>query len=402
MFARSARVLATVFATAVLAVPAIAQVTTGRVVGTVTDAQGGVIPGATVVLTSDTRGTKMPPVTTNDQGSFTVPNVVADKYTIEVTMPSFKTTTRGGVAVSGGEIVNVPAFVLVVGGTSEVITVTDSAPMIQAQSGERSYTVTADQVANMPFLNRGFLSLAALAPGMDGQNRLGGGGVTNVMMDGISTMDTGNNAPVLNLNTEAIAEVKVLTSAYQAEFGRSSGAQITAVTKSGTNRFHGSVYDVERNSDWNSNSWQNKMNGQAKTVNKEKDWGYTIGGPVGKSGGDNKLFFFHSLEWRPRQSGLQLRRYRFPTADERNGDFSQTLDNNGALYNLIKDPNNPNVCTAANTSGCYADGGKVGKIPQQFLYAPGLAILRQYPMPNLIQQPSTSYNYEIEQPLETS
>ena len=77
------------------------------------------------------------------------------------------------------------------------------------------------------------------------------------MMDGVSTMDTGNNGQMLQMNVEAIAEVKVLTSGYQAEYGRSSGLQITAVTKSGTNRLRGSLYDVERNSDWNENSWVN-------------------------------------------------------------------------------------------------------------------------------------------------
>jgi hypothetical protein len=82
------------------------------------------------------------------------------------------------------------------------------------------------------------------------------------MMDGISAMDTGNNGQMLNMNIESIAEVKVLTSGYQAEYGRSSGLlQITAVTKSGTNRFSGSVYDIEDNSDWNTNSWQNQKNG---------------------------------------------------------------------------------------------------------------------------------------------
>jgi hypothetical protein len=383
-----------------LASPAVGQVTTGTVVGTVQDSTGGVLPGATVVLVSDTRGTKMPAVITNGQGNFTVPNVAPDRYSVEVSMPSFKTASRAGVPVSGGDRVTVPTFQLQVGGTSEIITVTDSVPLIQAQSGERSYTVTAEQVMNLPFQDRGFLALAALAPGMDGGNRLGGGGFNNVMMDGVSTMDTGNNAAVLNLNTEAIAEVKVLTSGYQAEYGRASGAQITAVTKSGTNRFHGSVYDVERNSDWNSNSWQNKLNGQPKTTSKEKDFGYTIGGPVGKPGSDNKLFFFHSLEWRPRESGNAVRQFRFPTALERSGDFSQTRDNNGNLYNLIKNPNSTAACSTTTTAGCYADGGVVGRIPASALYAPGLAILRQYPMPNLTQAPSTNYNYETLQPLE--
>ena len=131
----------------------------------------------------------------------------------------------------------------------------------------------------------------------DGNNtpqRIGGGGDPNIMMDGVSTMDTGSNRPLLQMNVESIAEVKVLTSGYQAEYGRASGVQVTAVTKSGTNRFRGSVYDVERNSDWNTNSKTNKLNGNPKTMFKERDWGYSIGGPVGKPGGNNKLFFFYA------------------------------------------------------------------------------------------------------------
>ena len=86
------------------------------------------------------------------------------------------------------------------------------------------------------------------------------------MMDGVGVMDTGSNRPLLQMNVESIAEVKVLTSGYQAEYGRSSGLQITAVTKSGTNRFRGSVYDVERDSDWYSNTKANKLNGNPKTM----------------------------------------------------------------------------------------------------------------------------------------
>ena len=108
------------------------------------------------------------------------------------------------------------------------------------------------------------------------------------MMDGISSMDTGSNGQMLQLNTESIGEVKILTQGYQAEFGRSSGLQITAVTKSGTNQFRGSLYDVERNSDWNANTWVNQKNGDPKPLLKEKDWGYSIGGPVGRPGGDEQ------------------------------------------------------------------------------------------------------------------
>ncbi len=160
------------------------------------------------------------------------------------------------------------------------------------------------------------------------------------MMDGISAMDTGNNGQMLNMNVESIAEVKVLTQGYQAEYGRSSGLQITAVTKSGTNRFRGSAYDIKINSDWNENSWVNSKNGDPKPVNKRDLYGYSIGGPVGKPGGNNKLFFFYTHEYRPTNAAINNGnpiRYRVPTALERAGDFSQTLDNNGAPFPYIRD-----------------------------------------------------------------
>ena len=106
------------------------------------------------------------------------------------------------------------------------------------------------------------------------------------------------------MNVESIAEVKVLVSNYQAEYGRASGVQITAVTKSGTNRFRGSLYDVERNSDWNSNSKTNILNGDPKTILKQRDWGFSLGGPVGKPGGSNRIFFFYTQEFEPRTAAM--------------------------------------------------------------------------------------------------
>src|SRR5207245_10696141 len=212
--------------------------------------------------------------------------------------------------------------------------------------------------------------------------------------------DTGSNRPLLQMNVESIAEVKILTSGYQAEYGRSSGMQITAVTKSGTNRFRGSVYDVQRNSDWNSNSKLNKLNGTPKATLNEKDFGYSFGGPIGKPGGTNKLFFFYSQEYSPRTGGGDLQTFRFPTAAERAGDFSATLDQNGALYNLIKDPLSPNPCSASNTSGCFQDAGVVGRIPANRLYQTGLNILNLYPLPNAIQ-PGVGFNYQTIRPKES-
>ena len=246
-----------------------------------------------MTLISDARGTKSIPSVTNATGDFVFANVPADTYTVEVTMPSFKTLKRSGIAVSPGSRVSTGALTLEVGGTTEVVDVKGEAPIIQASSGERSFTIDTASVQNLPIAGRSFTSLAALAPGVTGTSRIGarpstGGGDTNFMMDGVSTMDTGSNRAIIDLNVESIAEVKVLVSSYQAEFGRSSGLQITAVTKSGTNRFRGSVYDVERNSDWNPNSKVNLLNGDPKTVLRQREWGYSIGGPIGKPGGSEQ------------------------------------------------------------------------------------------------------------------
>ncbi|HEV3215007.1 MAG TPA: TonB-dependent receptor, partial [Vicinamibacterales bacterium] len=263
------------------AAPALAQGVTGTVSGTVKDQQAAVVPGATVTLTSDSRGTASTPVVTNTTGDFVFPNVTADTYTIQVEMPSFKTLKRPGVDVSPGSHVAVGTLTIEVGGASEVVTVTGEAPMIQAASGERSFTVSTEAVTNLPLANRSYDALLALAPGVNSTpgsltpaTRLGGGGDGNFMLDGATAMDPGVNRPATRVSVEAIAEVKVVTSGYQAEYGRSSGLQINAVTKSGTNQFHGSLYDVERNSKWNSNSKTNILNGDPKPFQNERDWGF--------------------------------------------------------------------------------------------------------------------------------
>ncbi len=365
------------------AVPASAQITTGSVAGTVKDPQGGVIPGAPVTLISETRGTQLSDVFSNSSGDFSFVNVPPDRYTLQVSMTGFKTAKRTGISVSAGDRALVGVVTVEVGGLTETIQVTSEAALVNTQSGERSFTVTTDSVENLPIANRSFTALASLAPGVTGTTRIGGGGGNNIMMDGVSAVDTGSNAILLQMNVESIAEVKVLVSGYQAEYGRSSGLQITAVTKSGTNQFRGSTYGVLRNSDWYSNSRTNNLNGDPKTVLQEKDLGYSIGGPVGKPGGRNKLFFFYSHEFAPRTGGNDVQRFRMPTALERAGDFSQTIDNNGALYPYIRDPNLTGACSPASQVACFRDGGVLGRIPADRLYDTGLNILKMYPMPNI-------------------
>ena len=128
-----------------------------------------------------------------------------------------------------------------------------------------------------------------------------------------------------------------------------------------------------------------------------------IGGPVGKPGGNNKLFFFYTHEYRPRTAGNTVENFRMPTAEERRGDFSQTLDNNGALYNLIYDASTgqPKAnCSATIQTACFQDGGVVGRIPISRLYGPGMAMLNQYPLPNNPQVAGRNYNYSVTLPVQ--
>ena len=394
MIKRTTRVLSVLGLLVLSALPARAQITTGTVSGTVKDAQGGVVPGATIVLISESKGTKSQPVVTNTAGDYVFPNVAGDSYSVEISMAGFKTVSRKNVRVSGGDRVVVPVVTIEVGGAAETVNVQAESPMIQAQSGERSFAVATEQIEKLPINHTNFTSVVSLTPGVvNGGNsaaatRLGGAGQNNIMMDGISAMDTGNNGQMLNMNVESIAEVKVLTQGYQAEYGRSSGLQITAVTKSGTNRFRGSAYDIQGNSDWNTNTWANDKNGDKKVEGTAKTLGYSIGGPVGKPGGNNKLFFFYSHEYRPTQSfsnGGNKIRLRLPTADERNGIFTNSLDQNGAPIPQLLDP---------NTRQPYANN----VIPAGSLTSLGKAILNRYPMPNVAQAAGTNYNYEIDAP----
>ncbi|HEV3217109.1 MAG TPA: carboxypeptidase-like regulatory domain-containing protein [Vicinamibacterales bacterium] len=366
-----------------LASSAAAQAT-ATVAGTIKDTQGAVIPGATVTLISESRGTTFDTQSTAT-GDFVISNIPGDTYTVRVTMDGFKTSERKGIPVSLGDRVAVPPITIEVGTLAETVLVTGDAPIIQAQTGDRSFVVALSSVENLPVAGRNFAGFAVMTPGVlaSGSAAVRADGArTNYILDGISSVNTGGNQQGLTLNQDSIAEVKVISTGYQAEYGRTSGIQISGITKSGTNQFRGSTYDIERRTAWNSNSWVNAQNGNAKAVADQRDWGYTIGGPVGKPGGKNNLFFFYSEQFSPRLTGGAISRIRVPTLLERQGDFSQTTDNTGALFNLIRDSTTGLPCAAADTRGCFQDGGVLGRIPQNRLYGLGLNILKLYPAPN--------------------
>ncbi len=380
-----------------------AQGITGTVTGSVTDSSGALIPGATVTLVSESKGLASPPSLTSERGDFVFPNVDADRYTLQVEMPSFKTAKRTGITVSPGSNVRIDAITLEVGAATETIQVsTDGPALLQTAGGEKSYSIEPAQANILPIENRNVLSLLSLAPGVNlvasafasqivtgtggataPTTRIGGGGGENYMIDGAVTMSAGVNRPSAAVSAEAISEVKVVTFGYGAEYGRAAGNQINAVTKSGTNQFHGSFYDFERHSRIGySNSQTNILNGDPKAAGDQRDIGFTIGGPIGKPGGNNKLFFFWNQEYNPRTPPQAVTPYRMPTALERLGDFSQSTDNLGNPYPYIKDPLLSGACNATSQVACFKDGGVVGRIPANRIWKTGQNILNWWPSPN--------------------
>jgi len=266
---------------ALFLLPLSAQVTTGTVTGRVVDSSGGVIPGAHVVLISEDRGTRSSPVNTNGSGDYVIADVTADTYTVEVTAPAFKITRETGIVVTGGDHVGVPLITLQVGASTETVSVTAEVALVQTQSGERSYAILASDIESLPINHSTFSSVVAFAPGVNGTARLGSPqDENNIQLDGVTDMDTGNNGQALQMNIESIGEVKVITQGFQAEYGRASGLQVTAVTKSGTNSLHGAGYGIFTNDAWNSRTWVVQKNGSVPTFTNAKVYGYTIGGPV--------------------------------------------------------------------------------------------------------------------------
>ena len=218
------------------------------------------------------------------------------------------------------------------------------------------------------------------------------GNTQDLTLNGVTDTDYGANGRMMaTVSLDSVQEFKVLTSNYDAEYGKDSGAHISVVTKGGTQAFHGSGYWNYRDKGMNANTWINNRDGIAKPLYHFNYLGYTVGGPVYIPGKFNipkdKLFFFWSEEYQrqytPRdQNGNSLFRTTVPTALERTGDFSQSVNSSGNPFNLIRDPLSGQPCTSSNRRGCFQDGGVLGKIPSSQLYAPGMALLNLFPLPN--------------------
>ena len=274
---------------------AVAQGLTGQISGTVVDSSRGVLPGAAVAVQNVNTQVKRD-VVSDESGAFVITDLLAGTYNVSVTMSGFKTYQQTDVVLSANERLALRTIVLEVGQLEETIAVTAESARVQTTSGERSGLITQQQLQDISLKGKDYMGMLRLLPGViDTQNReapgwnnLGGlsinGGrnsTINLTYDGVTNLDTGSNTgPFLAPGLDSIAEIKVLTSNYQAEYGRSSGGTINVVTKSGTRRLRGGGFYAKRDDALNANEWQNNKFDRDKPPYKFDYSGYNVGGPI--------------------------------------------------------------------------------------------------------------------------
>jgi len=384
-----------------LGATAAAQTITGTIVGAIHDSSGAPISGADVLLEHvNTRATRT--VQTTETGDFTAGTLAPGEYRIEVRMTGFKVAERRSVNLLAAERLSVGNIVLEIGAVEERVTVTAQGATVQTVSAEKSAAVTSSQIDELLVRGRSVTALLNLLPGVvdpqDGNidnptatsnfNVNGGRNNTNnFTMDGVVISAPGGAANLLlPVSMDAVAEVKVMLSNFQAEFGRLSGATVQMVSKSGTRHFHGLGSYFKRHEQFNANNFFNNFNGFPKGRYRFNTWNYNIGGPIFLPGRFNrnreKLFFFWNHEYWPNKTTSALQNSTLPTELERRGDFSASRDVNNAVINIV-DP-------FANRQPFP---GNV--IPASRIDRNGQILLEFFPLPNQLDRNITrgQYNY---------
>jgi len=328
--------VAGVFASLIL--PLRAQVDTGSITGTVTDASGAVVSGAKVTITNEGTGASLS-TTTEAEGIYNFSPVRIGSYKLEVSAQGFKRESQVHVAVdvSARVLIN---FKLQPGSVAETVEVTSAAPVLQAEDASVGQVIDQRSVNNLPLNGRNFTFLAQLAAGVntpesDTRGNAASGAFTangnrpaqnNYMLDGIDnnsdTVDflNGTNFVVLP-PVDAIQEFKVQTSDFSAEYGRSGAAVLNATIKSGTNQFHGAAWEFFRNDKLDAPDYFEDAGGVPKGELRQNQFGATLGGPVIK----NKLFFFGDYEGLRRIQGTILTG-SVPTTAERTSGYTDLSD----------------------------------------------------------------------------
>ena len=381
------------------------QSTSGSISGTVVDAQQASVAGAKVTATEQERKFSFT-TTSTEAGRFVFAQTPPGIYTVTVESGGFKKLDRNDVTVNANDRIDVGNLALEVGAVSESVEVSAEAGMVQTENAERSQALVAKQMQNIAINGRSDLAMVSLLPGVvsTGDFKISGssGGASGVetisangvrmnanqlTLNGVSAVDSGaNGGPIVSVSLDATQEFKVITGTYAAEYGKAAGSHIAVVTKSGGSSLHGSGYWFHRQEDLNANPWFNNRQGLARPLYRFQDPGYNLGGPVyipkvfEKT--KDKLFFLWSQEFQHQLIPHALTNATVPTALERQGDFSQSVDSSGNPLARITDP----------LSGLPFPNRV---IPPSRLYQPGLALLKIFPLPNAPGNKGFNYQSDV-------
>lgn len=365
------------------ALAASAQSTTQQISGTVKDSSGAVIPTAKITVLQVNTG-QARSATVNESGHYLVSSLPLGEYEITAEAQGFKKSTVKGVKLDVNAKLDVD-LTLEIGSISESVTVTSDAAQVETSNGDVGRLITGQQATNLQLNGRNFTQLLALVPGVSTTNRsamdLFGGYGSNMSaqssngsrtdtfswnIDGVDNKDNGGGGNnFVNINPDAIAEFKVLTTNYSAEYGQNGGSIINLALKSGTKDFHGTAYEYVRNDAFDARAF----NAITKQKLRFNNFGGNIGGPVyipGKFNADKSRFFFFG--------GVEFKRYRqgaintwvVPTPALRNGDFSAL-----APAQWPKDP-----LTGQPFPGGVIPSTRISKNMQR--------LIQNYPQPNFV------------------
>ena len=308
----------------------VAQSTGGRILGRVADPSGAVLANVKVTATNEATGVSQE-TRSGDTGEYGFPQLAVGVYRLEFDQTGFKKNVQRGVNLDLNQVITLN-MVMQVGETKETVEVTSEAPLVDTTSTQLGAVMDQRQVAGLPLNARDTYQLLQLQPGVQGvggsdlfygSNQSGAvsvnggrGRSNNFNVNGGDGNDLFVNSPAIQPTPDSIAEFRVLSNTFDAEYGRNSGAVINVVTKSGTNNWHGSVYEFLRNQSLNAKGYLDLR----RADDKQNQFGGTFGGPIKK----DRTFFFASYEGRRVVHGISSDPVVVPTAAERAGDFSAT------------------------------------------------------------------------------
>lgn len=359
-----------------IGVPLFAQ-SSGSFTGAVLDDTGAAVVGASVSVSDPSTGFLRNTVT-NEAGTYFVGALGAGTYNITITAAGFEKYEASKVILRVGEKLRVDTKLTVGKVSSEILVEGNAVGKVETQSSEVAGTITGEQISQLELNGRSFATLIKLIPGVSDQTGQDDGTVgpngsvsyavnggrtefNNWEVDGGEILDSGSNANLtVYPNVDALAEVRVLTSTYGAQYGRNGSGTIEAVTKSGTNQFHGEAFEFLRNAAFNAHNYFD-LPGTAKTYYNKNDFGYTLGGPIKK----NKLFFFWSQEFRKENVPFTYNNPTvfLPDAAERAGNFSDVCPAPGTQFARVNSGLSNEVvnynCPALNVVGQDANGNNL-------------------------------------------